>query len=817
MKADEVKAALLARAEEVCRHLLPNGKLKSNHWRIGNLDGEPGESLAISLEKGSFYDHATGDKGGNLLDLWMAVRSLSFREALAEAGAWLGIAPIPPAIPSRPKSKPSKRFDWNADVQQLSEKQIAHVAQGRGFPASLVRLLSKKGVIGYHPESRRIAFPVANASGAIQKAHLFDPEWKRRPFYAGDGELTPLIVGEITNAKTVHAHESQWDLIADLGACGWHRGECEGVAFVATRGASNGDRIGSLVQSGQALVLVSQNDKAAESWLADAVGSLSSGVSASVARPPDGIKDWNDWLKETRKPDSPDFAQLAKDAISNAEQITLPKPPQLPRLSESEGFGSLGSFGNEEEDEKPFPLEAMPNALAAMAREISRVELVPESMAGAAVLGVASAAIGAGLEIATVGNKRTRANLFTLIVAESGTGKDSTMNPAAAPLREIEAEQSRKWREETEGRLRGNLDAIDAQISKAKKQKMDEASLRDLLGRLRQERVDIERQLTHEPALTVADVTKEAFANVIAGQPGEAVFSVSSESRGIVGILKGRYTNGQSDEDIYTGGFSGTPTKVNRQKARPLRLDRPCLSVLWMLQPDSFATLLRDPAMVESGFMGRFVFFDPKAKAEPIPESPLVFSDSIREAWRRLIRELVETFHENGDEPETVEASDEAREVLRQFDNECRKRRNPGGDLADVASFAARWAEIAWRVALTFHAAEHGGDADKRALESETASRAVKLVRWFAGEALRLLENGREERRSERAAKFQQLLAGANGEMKLRDLRRRGFEPVEVERIARRYGRIRIEERQNPKGGPRSTVAKLISETGRES
>lgn len=236
-----------------------------------------------------------------------------------------------------------------------------------------------------------------------------------------------------------------------------------------------------------------------------------------------------------------------------------------------------------------------------------------------------------------------------------------------------------------------------------------------------------------------------------------------------------------------------------------------------MLQPDSFATLLRDPAMVESGFMGRFVFFDPKAKAEPIPESPLVFSDSIREAWRRLIRELVETFHENGDEPETVEASDEAREVLRQFDNECRKRRNPGGDLADVASFAARWAEIAWRVALTFHAAEHGGDADKRALESETASRAVKLVRWFAGEALRLLENGREERRSERAAKFQQLLAGANGEMKLRDLRRRGFEPVEVERIARRYGRIRIEERQNPKGGPRSTVAKLISETGRES
>ena len=84
---------LAARAEEVAAMLLPNGKRTSAEWCAGSKSGEAGSSLKIHLvgaKAGIWADFASGE-GGDLLDLWKAIKGLSFVDAFKDAKSWLGL------------------------------------------------------------------------------------------------------------------------------------------------------------------------------------------------------------------------------------------------------------------------------------------------------------------------------------------------------------------------------------------------------------------------------------------------------------------------------------------------------------------------------------------------------------------------------------------------------------------------------------------------------------------------------------------------------------------------------------------------------
>lgn len=107
--ASAVSAALAEQAESVCRHFLPNGRREGRYWIVGNVHGSPGKSLIIRLRgpgrPGKWNDMATGDHG-DLLDI---IRHRSpgstFRDALAQARAFLAIPQTPPAPGPAPAVK----------------------------------------------------------------------------------------------------------------------------------------------------------------------------------------------------------------------------------------------------------------------------------------------------------------------------------------------------------------------------------------------------------------------------------------------------------------------------------------------------------------------------------------------------------------------------------------------------------------------------------------------------------------------------------------------------------------------------------------
>ena len=90
----QISGMLAQRAEDIARHLLPNGKRQGSEWCVGSISGEAGESLKVHLvgdKAGVWCDFATGDKG-DLLDLWAIKRNSKISEALKEASHYLGIS-----------------------------------------------------------------------------------------------------------------------------------------------------------------------------------------------------------------------------------------------------------------------------------------------------------------------------------------------------------------------------------------------------------------------------------------------------------------------------------------------------------------------------------------------------------------------------------------------------------------------------------------------------------------------------------------------------------------------------------------------------
>lgn len=107
----------------------------------------------------------------------------------------------------------------------------------------------------------------------------------------------PYIINDVASADLVVVAESTWDAIAyiDLRKL-WTWTEYS-WAVIATRGASNAQRLpAALIKEGAVVVRLLQNDAGNEAWVASLP--LMTQAEHQEIRPPDGIKDLNDWVRE---------------------------------------------------------------------------------------------------------------------------------------------------------------------------------------------------------------------------------------------------------------------------------------------------------------------------------------------------------------------------------------------------------------------------------------------------------------------------------------------------------------------------------------
>ncbi|MDU8498161.1 DUF927 domain-containing protein [Pseudomonas syringae] len=112
----QVKSAALRNIDKVLAHWLPNGKrvdggkeyTAANPTRVDKRAG----SLKISISKGTWSDFATGDKGGDLIDLVRYIDGGTDVEACNKLADLLGVTAD--SAPTKPEPAKSKAPDWIA-------------------------------------------------------------------------------------------------------------------------------------------------------------------------------------------------------------------------------------------------------------------------------------------------------------------------------------------------------------------------------------------------------------------------------------------------------------------------------------------------------------------------------------------------------------------------------------------------------------------------------------------------------------------------------------------------------------------------------
>jgi hypothetical protein len=452
------------------------------------------------------------------------------------------------------------------------------------------------------------------------------------------------------------------------------------------------------------------------------------------ARIPAAHKDLNNWTRAGASSDELFAAMVNAEVIREAgkSKSESPEPPEPTQT-------------------RAFPLHCLPPICEAMAQSVCETVRVLESLSGCCVLGILSAAVGAGLQVRSGANRLTRGNLYLLSSAESGSGKSEAFRHLAKPLLEFEAERVTVWKAETKPGLAAEYKVLEAEIAKLTKTAgkangaTEREEIREQLKEKLAARDEIEPRL-RTPALSCEDVTGEKLA-VLLAQNGEQIASLSPDAVAIVNILLGRYNKrDRTDEGIYLKAFTGDRSKVDRQSRESVLIESPCLTALWLTQPDKLESLLAERSLSDGGLIPRILVCHTHCVAREIVADAPEIPTSVERNYADLIHGLVKTYR-FADEPFTIEPTPNALQALNAHHNAIVKRRRT--DLRDVTIYAARWNEQAWRIAVVLHAAQHGAEAHGYKLELDTAKRAIKLADWFAAQQLEILSGSRDKARRE--------------------------------------------------------------------
>ncbi len=199
--AAAIAAALAARAEEVCRRYLPNGRRLGRYWICGDLDGARGRSLFVRLsgsgKPGGWTDAATGQHG-DLLDLIRhRTNAPSLRAALDEARAFLAL-PASPATASDHGSPPGRAELYDATeaarrlwcrCRAVDGSHAERYLQARGLSRCRFAALRFHPELRYREGSTVRRFPALVAAVTGDGGRIFGVQrtWldPRRPAKAG--------------------------------------------------------------------------------------------------------------------------------------------------------------------------------------------------------------------------------------------------------------------------------------------------------------------------------------------------------------------------------------------------------------------------------------------------------------------------------------------------------------------------------------------------------------------------------------------------------------------------------------------------------
>lgn len=389
-----------------------------------------------------------------------------------------------------------------------------------------------------------------------------------------------------------------------------------------------------------------------------------------------------------------------------------------------------------------YPIHALGEILAGAAEAIHERIQSPKAICAQSVLAAATLAVQAHADIELPIGQTRPLSAFFMTIATSGERKSSCDTEALRPVNAKEEVLRSDYQSEYFQWQNKNEAWECARSEILKKQKKDAspdfvASQLNALG---------ERpQAPLIPMLTCPEPTYEGLCRyLMTGQPSVGVFS--DEAAQFIGGHGMNEENRIKTAGAFCGLWDGKDVKRLRAGDGAVFLHGKRVSVHLMAQPTIANVMLSNRTLEDQGLLSRFLFSYPESaigerfSKEISPSSELAMQVYERKMADILNQSLpMKESRLNELEPRMLTFDNNANVAWTRFSDEAERNMAKGGKWEQIRGFANKLPEQAARLAgiMTLFGNIHAQTVDKECL-----MRAILLASYYAGEALRLHEQG---------------------------------------------------------------------------
>lgn len=374
-----------------------------------------------------------------------------------------------------------------------------------------------------------------------------------------------------------------------------------------------------------------------------------------------------------------------------------------------------------------FPVDALPEDIAAYVSAVAESTQTPVDMAGTAALSILSVCLQGKYRVQGKTDWLEPLNTYALIIASPSERKSAVLNMMLRPLNAYEAQVNKREAAQVEAsRMRRRVlekrqRVLEDQIAKGK------ADMKEV------ERISAEIASFEELQplqLYVDDVTTEKLVSVLAANKGRAAL-ISSEG-GIFDTLAGIYTR-NVNIDVMLKGYSGDPIRVDRIGRQSECVMDPALTVLLMAQPNVVSAVLGNKTFRGRGLTARFLYCMPQSQVGSRREDSSPVPEEVAGAYERRMINLLED--EYPVSPRMICLSAEARELLFAFARELEPKLT--GEYAEIADWAGKLVGNTMRLAALLCRAsvmvshEFLEDEPELVVDASVMEGAIRLGRYF--------------------------------------------------------------------------------------
>ncbi len=718
-----IAAAALPQAEIILNHYLPGGKLSGREYQCGDLSGGNGDSFSFNTSNGMWADFATGEKGGDFVSLIAAIRKCSQPEAAKELAAFIGhtststappkattketwkpVVPVPADAPAPPAEHykhgaPAKIHIYESRTGQLM--QIIH------------RYELQSAIEGKKPDKQFSPLTFCrNESGRTEWRWQALPE--SRPLFGlellSDTDKIALIVeGEkateaarrIVGGKIKvltwsgggnAVSKTDWTPVKDKRLCIWpdadkagHKAALAVADAAAKAGASSVQIVTPPADVCDGFDLA---DAEAAGW---SIEQVSPYLKNSVSP-----EEFRRYLEPAAEPVQDDFQEQ-------------PEPEQADHAGKS--FPVV-----------PFPFEVLPAKIQQLVGEYSKALQCPPKFMAMNFLTVASGAIGNSVTLLIKRGWATACFIWFALIDRSGGGKTHPQDAAMKPLLRRQSIEAVKFEKE-QAQYRADKSVYDRNKGAGGEPPSEPPPMRHYY---------------------TSNFTIESLIPMYRRSSRGLVVHVDE----LAGLLKslGQYKGGKnSDDEQLLSLFNCNALKSDRVSKSGFCMESGA-AVLGGIQPEVYASVFGDKEAA-NGMLYRFL-------PMVLNSSPPMFTDDelsyeSEEKWENLIDWLytipaLVNCDTGCIAKNTLQVTAEGKLLWKKFHNELSTiqpfmPKRFAGYLPKLITYSLKFMTV-------LHILEcYERNGLGLTVNEDTVSGAIKLTRYFAGQALQLMSTATVE------------------------------------------------------------------------